>query len=127
MAHPNLLAVLVAALATFVIGGPWYRFLGPYRDRNAATVEKKGHPAIVFGTAYLLSVVAAYALAVLLNHAPTIGRGLHVGAMVGLLFVGASFGVNYAFDKRSFRTWAIDACYHVLQFAAFGLVIAAFG
>ncbi|GIL41705.1 DUF1761 domain-containing protein [Roseiterribacter gracilis] len=127
MGHPSLLAVLVAALATFVIGGPWYRFLGPLRDRNANTVEKKGHPAIVFGTAYVLSVIAAYALGALLGHAPSVGRGVHVGFMVGLLVVATSFGVNYAFDQRPLKTWAIDAGYHVLQFAAFGLVLGLFG
>jgi hypothetical protein len=129
MPHPNLLAVFVAALATFAIGAPWYRFFGPKRDRIGAAPDqpRKGHPALVFGTAYLLSLVAVYGLGLLMGAAPTLGRGFHVGAMTGLFFVATSFGINYAFDARKLKTWFIDAGYHVLQFIAFGVVLGLFG
>jgi hypothetical protein len=129
MTHPNLLAVLVAALATFVIGGPWYRFFGPLRDRTAQPDDKTGkrHPAKVFGSAYVLALIAAYGLGMLIGAAPTVGRGFHVGAMVGIAFVATSFGISYAFDGRSLRTWFIDAGYHLVKFIAFGVVIGLFG
>jgi hypothetical protein len=129
VAHPNLLAVFVAALATFAIGGPWYRFFGPGRDRGGAVpaLPRKGHPALVFGTAYVLSLVAVYGLGLLMGPAPTLGRGVHVGSAVGIAFIATSFGINYAFDARPLKTWLIDAGYHVLQFIAFGVVLGLFG
>jgi hypothetical protein len=121
----NIPAVLVAALATFAIGGPWYAkpVFGAIWQREAGTVPQVRHPAIVFGTAYVLSVIAAGVLALYLGNEATWQRGVTAGAIVGVGFVATSFGINYAFGGRSPKLLAIDAGYHVLQFAAFGLIL----
>ena len=116
-------AVLVAALATFIIGGPWYRIFGATWNREAGAHEKKTHPAVVFGAAYVLSVLACALLAVWLGPETNWERGLTVGASVGVAFVATSFGINYAFGGRSIKLFLIDGGYHVLQFAGFGLIL----
>jgi hypothetical protein len=120
----NALAVAVAALATFVIGGPWYRVFGERWNREMGGGPKTpGHPAKVFGLAYVFSLISAGLLAAYLGSDVDATTGLETGALVGLCFVAASFGINYVFANRSFVALAIDGGYHILQFAAFGLIL----
>jgi len=124
----NWLAVAVAALATFVIGGPWYSpalFRTRWQREMGVTDMKPGHPLRVFGLAYLFSLIATSCLAAILGTEADPVSGLKVGAIVGACFVATSFGVNYQFANRSFAVLLIDGGYHILQFAAFGLVLGA--
>ena len=123
----DIAAVLIAALATFVIGGPWYSpaLFGKVWVREAGAQPQIGHRALVFGAAYVLSVIAAGLLALWLGPETTWQRGLAVGTAVGAGFVATSFGVNYVFGGRSAQLWLIDAGYHVVQFAAFGVILGA--
>ena len=54
------------------------------------------------------------------NPAPSFAIG--VGALAGLCWVGAAFGINDLFERRSFKLWAINAGYHTLAFTIFGAV-----
>lgn len=120
-------AVAIAALATFVVGGPWYSpamFLKPWQ-REMQLSGDRGHPARVFGLAYAFSLVACACLSLLLPAGAGWVDGLRLGALVGTGFVAASFGVNYQFANRSWRVLAIDGGYHIVQFAAFGAVLGA--
>ena len=135
MSDVNILAVLVAALMTFLLGGLWYspalfgrtwgREAGYSEEAIQAAREKKGpkHPAQVFGLSFALMVIAAYVLALYLGPAPALASAVATGAKVGACFVAASFGVNYAFASRSFKLWLIDGGYHAVQFTLFGLVL----
>ena len=66
----NWLAVTVAALATFLIGGPWYSpvlFRNRWQREMGVTDMKPGHPLRVFGLAYLFSLIATACLAAILG------------------------------------------------------------
>ena len=126
MPDVNWLAVVVAAVSAFVLGGIWYgplfkttwcREAGVDMDANAR------HPAAVFGGAFVLSLVAAIAFAWYLGPAPKLHLALHSGLYVGVAFVATSFGINYAFAQRSLKLWLIDGGYHTLQFVLYGLVL----
>jgi hypothetical protein len=122
------LAVPVAALATFLVGGPWYSaalFGGAWQREMPAANASRAHPARVFGLAYVFSLVACTALSFALGPSPTLTSGALTGLAVGACFVAASFGVNYQFAGRSFTALAIDGGYHVVQFTAFGAVLGA--
>ncbi len=134
MPEVNVLAVLIAAVTTFLLGGFWYSraLFGPAWGRAAGILQesevpakdhKHRHPAAVFGVSFVFSVIAAYALAVLLGPAPALGRAVATGAACGGAFVAASFGINYAFAGRSPVLWLIDGGYHAVQFTLFGLVL----
>ena len=124
--HINWLAVLAAAVSAFVLGGLWY---GPLFKRawcREAGVDPQvapRHPARVFATAFLASLVAAAAFAWLLGPAPELQRAVHDGVLVGWAFVAMSFAINYAFAQRSLTLWLIDGGYHTLQFALYGLIL----
>jgi hypothetical protein len=125
--HVNFVACAVAALLTFVVGGPWYSkgVFGARWNREAGLdMNRKGaHPAIVFGLAYLCSFAAAVVLAALMGEVPP-SIGVHIGFAVGLGIAGASFGINYAFGGRSIAMWLIDAGYNTLLFVLMAVVIA---
>ncbi|KAF1694914.1 DUF1761 domain-containing protein [Pseudoxanthomonas koreensis] len=126
MADLNLWAVLAAALSAFLLGGIWY---GPLfrkawcREAGLDPDAPGGHPALVFGGAFVASLVAAAAFAWFLGPAPAVGHAVGAGAVTGLCWVAASFGINYLFAGRSLKMWLIDGGYHVVQFALYGLVL----
>jgi hypothetical protein len=122
----NWLAVLAAAVSAFLLGGIWY---GPLfkntwcREAGVDPSAAQGHPGRVFGSAFVLALVAAFAFAVLLGPKPSLHLGLHHGALVGGAFVATSFGINYAFAQRSLKLWLIDGGYHLLQFVLYGVIL----
>ena len=127
MPDVNWLAVVVAAVSAFVLGGIWYGplFKKTWCREAGVDMEAKGrHPAAVFGGAFVLSLVAAWAVAALIGRSDaSLLFAVHVGLLSGLCFVATSFGINYLFAGRSLKLWLIDAGYHVLQFTLYGLVI----
>jgi len=127
--HVNYLAVLVAAVSSFLLGGLWYspKLFGPAWRRAAGDMRKKedGHPAKVFGVSFLFALVAAYAYAMLIPlQANVVAAGVQ-GLLVGAGVVATSFGINYQFANRSGVLWLIDGGYHALQFGICGIVLGA--
>ena len=122
----NWFGILVAAVSAFMLGGLWY---GPLfktawcREAGVDPDAAPKHPARVFGTAFVASLVAAAAFAWYLGPAPGLQHAVLSGLWIGLAFVATSFGINYAFAQRSFQLWLIDSGYHTLQFVLYGLIL----
>jgi len=121
----NYWAVLLAAFSSFMLGGLWYSpvLFGTTWNSENGGVKQDGHPAKVFGVSFVFSLIAAASFAYLLGPASPLDAALKTGALVGLGFVAASFGINYQFAQRSFKLWLIDGGYHAAQFMLFGLVL----
>jgi len=123
----NWFAVVAAALSAFLLGGIWYGPLFKHAWCREAGMDPdaapKSHPAKTFGIAIFLSLVTAAAFAMFLPPKPDLVVAVRAGALIGALYVATSFGINYAFAQRSFKLWAIDAGYHTLQFALYGLIL----
>jgi len=123
----NYLAVVAAAVSSFLLGGLWYSpalFLKPWnkamgRDENSS----QGHPARVFGLSFAFALLSAIAFANFLGPAPALNFALHYGLIVGICFVAASFGINYQFADRPMSALLIDGGYHTGQFALYGLIL----
>lgn len=126
LAQLNVWAILAAAVSAFVLGGIWY---GPLfkrvwcREAGVDPDKPNGHPAAIFGGAFVLSLVAAAVFALFLGPAPASGLAIGAGVAAGLCWVAASFGINYLFAGRSLRLWLIDGGYHTLQFTLYGLIL----
>ena len=119
--------MLVAAAATFLLGGLWY---GPLfhkvwlKENGFPADYEAGHPARVFGLSFLLAFLAAAGYAHLIGFSDDVLRSTVHGAAAGALIAGTSFGINYLFCGKSLKLWLIDAGYHTVQFALFGAIFA---
>ncbi len=79
--------------------------------------------ALIFGGAFVLSLIAAYVFGMFLGNSMPLAGAVGAGFSAGLCWVGFAFGINYLFERRPFGLWAINAGYHTLQFTLFGLIL----
>ncbi|HUE79248.1 MAG TPA: DUF1761 domain-containing protein [Sphingomicrobium sp.] len=128
MPEVNWIAVLLSAVSSMVLGGVWYSpmlFAKPWQQAAGLSDEQaaSGNMAVIFGGAFLLSLVAAAVFAMFLGREMGLGPSIAAGASAGLCWVAASFGINYLFERRPLRLWLINGGYHILQFTLFGLIL----
>jgi hypothetical protein len=128
MTHINVLAVFAAAASAFILGGLWYSpvlFARPWMQEAGLSEAqiRSGNRAVTFGGAFVLALVAAFVFALFLGPAPPLGLALGAGSSAGLCWVAASLGINYLFERRSFKLFLINGGYCTLQFTLFGLVL----
>jgi protein-S-isoprenylcysteine O-methyltransferase Ste14 len=96
----NCLAVLVAALSSFLLGGLWCS-------------------PLLFGSVWQRAIVYAHLVRPPASPVAAVVQGLLLGA--GL--VAACFGINYQFANRSTVMWLIDGADHTVQIAIYGLIL----
>ena len=120
----NVIAVLVAAVSGFVLGGLWYGPLfGKLWAREVGEIGK-GNMALVFGGVFVMNLIASLVFAMFLGPHPSLKLGLGAGFACGAGWVATSFATNYLFARRSWKLFAIDGGYVTGQFTLIGLVIA---
>ena len=129
MPEISWIAVIVGAIASFLLGGLWYSpvlFGKAWQRETGLTDEqlKQGSMLKIFGLSLLLALLAAWNFANFLGPRPSVAFGTGVGFSAGLLWVAASFGINYLFERRSLKLFLINGGYHTVQFTIFGLVLA---
>ena len=124
----NWLAVLTAAISSFLLGGLWYSpaLFQKAWQRGAgltdAQLEQGGNPGKIYGGAFMLSLVAAGTFAMFLGKLP-VSTATAYGLCAGLFWVAASFGINYLFERRSLRLFLVNGGYHTLQFTLYGFIL----
>ncbi len=125
----NWLAVVVAALSAFALGGLWYGpiFGKAWQSLSGLTDEdiQNGHPALTYGGALVLNLIAAFGMAMAVQLHPDPRSGFAVGWMVGLAFVATTFGINYLFAQKPLRLYLIDAGYMVVLLTIMGAILGA--
>ena len=130
MPDVNWIAVLLCAVSSLVLGGIWYSpalFAKPWQRAAGLSEDQAagGNMAVIFGAAFLLSLVAASVFAMFLGRNFGLGPAIGAGASAGLAWVAASFGINYLFERRPLNLWLINGGYHTLQFTLFGAILGA--
>lgn len=126
MPEVNIIAVLAAAVGSLVIGGAWYSPLlfAKAWQREAGLSDEQlagANMPLVFGLTLVLSALAAYVFGMFIGPEMPLAGTVGAGFAAGLFWVGASYGINYLFERRSLKLWLINAGYHTLQFTMFGL------
>jgi uncharacterized protein DUF1761 len=124
----NWIAVVVATIAAFLLGGAWYskKMFGTKWMQEIGLTEEsidQTHMARTFGTSFVLQFIAATALAVFLGSDSSWTSGLHSGALIGLLWIATAYGVTYLFEQRSMRLFLINAGYCVVLFSIMGAIL----
>lgn len=127
MGEIDWIAVGVATVSAFVLGGIWYSpllFAQPWMAGAKLTKEEtEANLGAVFGQALLGALVTAIAFGFFASGVP-LKEGLIYGFTTGLGLVAASLGLNYAFERRPLSLLAINGGYFVVQFTLYGLIFA---
>jgi hypothetical protein len=125
----NWLAVLAAAISMFVIGGLWYSpmlFGKQWQAAAGLTDEqvKSGNRALIFGLAFVFSLLMAANLAFFLA-APEITLATAIGYSVAAGLGWAAFGlaVIALFERRPLAYFLINGGYLTVAFAVMGLIL----
>jgi hypothetical protein len=132
----NYLAVLVAAVAAWVLGAVWYQALSKQwlaaQDKTKADVtgsDSKQKSYVPFVLVFVAELIMAWMLAGILGHlgAVTVKNGVISGAACWLGFVLTTTATNYAFQRRKIMLTVIDAGYWLAVLVVMGAIIGAFG
>lgn len=126
----NWLAVFVASIIAFLLGGLWYspKLFGKLWMQDVGLTEEsaaEGNSAVIFGGSFVLIFIAATLLAYLLGSEGNWLLGLHTGFMIGIGWVATAYGVTYLFERRPMRLFFINAGYNVVLFAIMGTILGA--
>lgn len=126
----NFLAVIAAAVSSFVVGGLWYGPLFGKAWMSAMNIREQDlaqrNLPKVFGIALLLSLIAALNLEMFLGPGATLEFGAAAGFAAGLGWVAAFIGILYLFENRSLKAWAINGGYCTVAFTVMGSILGAF-
>ncbi len=129
----NYIAVVVAGVAIFMIGGVWYSALFRKQwiaaqgwteaDMKAAAT---GNMAGMYVSQFVTSMVAAWVLAVIMNHFVDLTplRGALVGVLCWLGFTATVVYSNVVWNMKPKRLWVIDAGYYLIAYAVAGVILA---
>jgi hypothetical protein len=132
----NYLAVLVAAVAAWVLGAAWYRvlsaqWLAALGKTRADLSGPDGKPKsyVPFILVFVAELIMAWMLAGLLGHlgAVTVKNGVVSGAFCWFGFVLTTIAVNNAFAGRKVMLTVIDAGHWLAVLVLIGAIIGAFG
>jgi len=127
----NYLAVLVAALSTFLLGGLWYSPMlfgkawmraNNFTDEDLQTFSK----ARMFGWSFIFSLVMALNLAMFLGGPNTnLAWGMTAGALTGLGWVAMAIAIIGVFENKSGTYILINGGYTTVAFTIMGAILGA--
>ena len=125
----NYLAVVLAAVAGFFVGWPWYMTFGKAWARALGKdpdnpPKPKPLPFIVLGVSLLLM---AWVLAGVIGHLGknqvTFSNGVISGLFIWAGFVVTTMGVNYTFQGRPLTLTLIDSGHFLVVLVLMGAII----
>ena len=134
----NFLAVILATVAGFAIGGLWFgpRTFFPvwWKLMGKSPEEQPGSEsmATVFGLTFLGAITQASVLGLILPLiADTVGGldwfgGLATGALLGLGFSAATSLSHKLFGGFGLKVWVLEVGQDIVSLAAMGAIVAAF-
>ena len=127
----NYLAVVVATLASMVLGMIWYapfvfgkQWMRLVELTGKDTKDNRGASMVLM---LLGALVASYTMANFIGfvHAQTISDGIRLGVWVGIGFVFTAAMGETIFSQRSPKLLAITAGYQIVNLMMIGAILAA--
>jgi len=124
----NWLAIIVAAVSAFILGGLWYSpllFAKRWMKETGITEESTKNKSMtkIFGLAFILSLVASFFLAMFIGPGAGASFGALAGFMAGLGWVFTFMGIIYLFESRTMAHFLINSIYSVLSLTIMGFII----
>ncbi len=126
----NIWAVVAAAAVYWMLGAAWFTiFSKPWLLSIGKTMEqlqKEGvNPGIAYGVAFVCNLVIAYVLGwVMVNTGEqTVARGITMGALLWVGFVGTTIGTAHIFEGRSLEGFVLTAGYPLVGMLLMGAIV----
>ena len=123
LSHVNWLAVLVAAVAYFMLGALWYS-KALFGTKWAQLIKldmnnpdlKKGMGGMMISTFVLILVVCfgLETMIVKVNFAQEFTYGIKLGLLTGLAFATTAVSINYVYERKPSNLYLISNGYHVI-------------
>jgi hypothetical protein len=134
----NYLAVIIAAIAAWLVSAGWYMSLGRvYQAALGKTAEqcqlemKKPGAFLPFIYAFVANIIIAWMLAGLLGHLGvgqvTLQNGVVSAAFLWFGFILTTLFVNYSFHGRNMRLILIDLGNWLLVLLVMGAIVGGMG
>ncbi len=129
--HINWLAVLVAAVAYFLLGAIWYSFLfrNAWIKSSGVNVNdpnaKKGVATMMIAS-FITIVITSVGLALFITRIGGSGAwmsGLKVGLIAGICFSAATICNSYLYEKRPIALLAVNSFYNIFGCVIAGIII----
>ena len=124
----NWLAVLVAGISAFILGGVWYSpalFGNAWMKENNMTLEevRRGNKGKIFGWAFILALIMAVNLAMFLADPKTdIVWGTTAGLLAGI-WVFAGIAITGLFEHKTARYIFVNGGYQLIALGLMGAII----
>lgn len=123
----NWLAVIAAAVSMFVIGGIWYGplFARPWQKAAGLSDEqlKNANMPVIFGLAFVLSLLMAANLAFFVAGVPDLGAVIGYSVAAGLGWAAFGLSIVALFERRPLSYHLINGGYLTLSFVVMGLIL----
>jgi len=135
-AFPNLLAVLVAAVATIILGfvwyspllfaRPWMREMGVDPNDKAKVQEMQKNAGPAYGGSMVASLITAFTVGLFFRvlHVQSLHFGIAVSFHFWLGFVATVQFTSALFTKQSMKLFAINTGYQLVCYLAMGTILA---
>ena len=123
----NWLAIIVAALSTFLIGGLWYSiFEKPWMAANNFSNEdlKKRKMPIVFGLSFFFAFLMSLNLAMFIGK-ENLAYGTIAGFLTGSGWVALGIAIIALFENRPLKYVLINGGYMIVSFTLMGAILGA--
>ncbi len=135
----NYLAVLVAAIVIFVLGGLWYSpvlFAKKWIALQGRTEEQeRAHAAaanmpVLYVSAFVCSLLIAIVMAHIMGHMASVmpisaEHGATFGFMAWLGFAAPTSYATAIFSGKPKQLWLIDTMYNLVSFILAGIILGA--
>jgi Protein of unknown function (DUF1761) len=127
----NYLAVIVSAVAYWLLGAVWYGFLFNklWMALEQMTAEKAQsmNPVLPYIITFLLNLLIAFVLAQICiwRNANTAARGAAVGVFLWIGIVGPIVYTTYMYEMRPIQLFAINEFYSLVGLCMMGAILGA--
>lgn len=128
ISHINWLAIIVAGLSAFMVGGIWYSkplFGNAWMTDSNLTVEqiKAGNKGKIFGFTALFSLIMAINLGMFLADAKTdLAWGTTAGFLAGI-WTFSAIAIHSLFELKSWRYIFVNGGYSLVSLTLMGAII----
>lgn len=131
MAEINWLAVLLGALAFFLVGAIWYGVLFSKAWQKAAGMSdekiQSGNMALIFGLTFLAELVISLTLWHGIARSGASDRAVMMMAVgFGAAIMVPAIGINYLYLRKTLAHFLIDAGHFIVGMTAMGGVFLLF-